>query len=188
MIKYFKMKYLFISIIVLIIFSCEISIKKPRPISATRDTSSLAINEFDINFPSNWQLITKYKGTTLMALSPINDSTRIFRENISVQIFSLNDTFSAEDVAIYMFKQAINSTNSNCQLLNQGYLSENCDEFYAIDYNYPIHNITTQSKLLCKVNDKKAYMLICTSLPYRFNSFYLKEFYPIIKSFRLRNK
>jgi hypothetical protein len=185
--SFFRIRYLlFISILVLVISSCEVKFIKSLPISAIRDTSITAINEFSIIFPRSWQLMPKYKGTTLMGLSPTSSSIDNFRENISVQVFNLNDNFSAEEIATYLFKKS--TENFDCKVLNEGYwLQENSNKFYAIEYKYSFHNIGIQSKLFCTVNDQKAYIFICTSQPNMFN-IYSKVFYAVIESFRLKNR
>jgi hypothetical protein len=157
--------------------------KYNNQLTIEQDTTSNFGEHYKIDIPEDWQTATKYKGTSLFAISPVRDSLDAFRENFNIQVFDINfDLYSSEIVANKLYEQGTSEVPYTVELVSEGFSKEMSD-FYSIEYKLSDSTTNVQSKMFCKVEKGKAYSIIFSDSQESFKDNLNEVFLPIIKSF-----
>jgi len=151
----------------------------------TKDTSSNSFKEIKINFPDSWEIKNNYNGNAILGLSSLIDTNDIFRENIAIQVFNLNETFDNSIVANAMFEQATKNIDVNVEK-KEKWKSDNNINYYRIVYSYGYNEMDASSVLYCNVKNKRAYVIVFTDIKETFQKNNKNYLIPIMHSIEFK--
>ncbi len=126
-------------------------------------------DNFSIEFPPDWEIKENYYGTTVMALSSLENENDNFRENVNVVVevipdgTSLNDYFSA---SVSNLKQ-LNNFNDEFS----GYDEFNNNKTKWLYYSHEMGTYKLKVILYQFINGNKAYSITCTAKEEDFEKF-----------------
>ena len=171
-----------LNLVFLISFFAILSWKNNVNAQSLRTFTSYAEN-FSIGLPSSWEKKEKYMGTTVIALSPVENSSDTFRENVSVVTEKLPVSMSNEKY-LELSLQNIRKMLTDFNMISQGNAVLSGKQGKWIKYTHRMGQIKILTLQFFALTSDRAYVITCTTAPNTFDQ-YKGQFRKIIESFQI---
>jgi serine/threonine-protein kinase len=139
---------------------------------------------FSINLPSMWEVKEGFMGTTVLALSPQENPSDQFRENINVVVAELPKKVALED---YVQANVTNMSRllTDFQVHEKGQLIlSNTDARWVI-YSHRMGTLNIKVLVYVLVQGRRGYVITCSAAPEQFPK-YKSKFEEIVQSFKFK--
>jgi hypothetical protein len=137
---------------------------------------------YTIEFPENWDVKKDFMGTDVIALSPQEDSSDMFRENVNIISTELDQPMSKEEY-FDLNEKSLEQLLKDFKLADKQMTKVDGVDALKLVYTHRMGDVDAKVLQYLFVNDGKAYVITLTASPEEFDS-YMSEFESIVNSFK----